>query len=70
MEGRKASVFLVQWTPEADLAFLATKEALGRELSWQPVNPDGPFVLRTDASGKAIGAVLSRFRREWSAAPC
>ena len=60
LEGRKGSVFRVQCTPEADLAFLATKEALGRELSLQTVNPDCPFVLRTDASGKAIGAVLEQ----------
>ena len=40
LEGRKGSVFRVQWTPEADLAFLATKEALGLELSLKTVNPD------------------------------
>ena len=54
LEGGKGSVYRVKWTPEADRAFLATKEALGRELSLQTVNPDSPFVLRTDASGKAI----------------
>ena len=31
---------------------------LGGELSLQTVNPDCPFVLRTDASGKARGEVL------------
>ena len=39
---------------------MATKEALSRELSLQTVNPDLPFVLRADASGKAIGAVLEQ----------
>ena len=60
LEGRKGSVFRVQWTPDADLALLATKEALGLELSLQTVNPDRPFVLRTDAPGNAIGAVLEQ----------
>ena len=59
-EGRKGSVFRVQWTPEADPAFLATKEALGRKLSLQTVRQARHFVLRTDASGEAIGAVLEQ----------
>ena len=54
LEGRTGSVCLVKWTPEADLPFIATKEALIRELSLQTVNTDRPFVLLTDASGKAV----------------
>ena len=60
LEGKKGSTTKVKWTAEADLAFVATKEALSRELSLQTVNPDLPFVLRADASGKAIGAVLEQ----------
>ena len=36
------------------------KEALVSGLSLQAVNPDAPFVLRVDASDKAIGAVLEQ----------
>ena len=43
LEGRKGSVYRVKWTLEADVAFIATKEAPGRELSLQTVNPDRAF---------------------------
>ena len=57
LEGKKGSTAKGKWTAEADSAFVATKEALSREL-----NPDLPFVLRADASGKVIWAVLEQVR--------
>ena len=46
---------------ESDLeAFNKLKAALVSGLSLQAVNPDAPFVLRVDASQKAIGAVLEQ----------
>ena len=60
LEGKKRSSTKVKWTAESDQAFVATKEELSRELSLQTVNPDLPFVMRADASGKAIGAVLEQ----------
>ena len=60
LEGKKGSTTRVKCTTEADLALVATKEALGPELSLKTVNPDLPFVMRTDASGKAIGAVVEQ----------
>ena len=46
---------------ESDLeAFQKLKAALLSGLSLQAVNPDAPFVLRVDASQRAIGAVLEQ----------
>ena len=60
LEGKEGSTTMVKWTAEADLAFVASKEAFSPDFSLQTVNPDLPFVLRADASGKAIGAVLEQ----------
>ena len=42
LEGKKAFTTRIKWTAEADLAFVATKEALSREVSLQKGNPDLP----------------------------
>ena len=39
-------------------SFNDLRDALVSGLSLQAVNPDAPFVLRVDASDRAIGAVL------------
>lgn len=48
------------WTQECDKAFDALKENLGRTPILAYPNIDDQFILDTDASGVAIGAVLSQ----------
>ena len=43
--------------------FEAIKKALTGTLSLQVINPEWPFVLRTDASNFAVGAVLEQVPR-------
>ena len=60
IQGKKGSKHPVHLS-ESDLkAFNDLKEELVSGLSLQAVNPDAPFVLRVDASEKAIGAVLEQ----------
>lgn len=49
-----------QWITECELAFRRFKEILVAPPLLQFPNFDKPFFLTTDASGKAIGAVLSQ----------
>jgi hypothetical protein len=58
--GRKGSKVPVQLGAEQLQAFADVKKALLRGLKLQVVNPDRPYVLRVDASGKAVGAVLEQ----------
>ena len=48
------------WTESEVEAFGKLKKALARSLSLHHVQVDKPFILRTDASGYAIGAVLEQ----------
>ena len=60
-EGRKkGSQKRVPWGPEQQTAFEAIKARLCGNLLLQRVNPDKPFVLRTDASGYAVEASLEQ----------
>ena len=54
----------VQWTDEAERAFLKLKEALAGEPVLQLVKPDFPFILQTDASDEGLGAVLLQARSD------
>ena len=45
------------------MLFRSLKKALTSSLSLQVINPEWPFVLRTDASGFAVGAVLEQVPR-------
>ena len=45
-------------------AFEAIKASLMSGLSLQTVDPDKPFILRVDASGRAVGAALEQFSEE------
>jgi hypothetical protein len=58
--GRKGSKVPVQLGTEQLQAFADIKKALLRRLKIQVVNPDRPYVLRVDASGKSVGAVLEQ----------
>ena len=57
-DGRKGSQLRVVWCADAETALESTKVALCEALELQTVNADLPFVLRVDASGRAMGAAL------------
>ena len=59
-EGKKGSQKHLPWGPEHQTAFDSIKARLCGQLLLQRVNPDKPFVLRTDASGYAVGASLEQ----------
>ena len=61
-EGKKGSQKVLVWTQDEEQAFLDLKAALAKSLSLFHIQVDKPFVLRTDASGYAIGAVLEQER--------
>lgn len=59
MEKKGSKVVLV-WNEKEVQHFLDLKLALTKELALYQVQPDKPFVLKTDASKGAIGAVLEQ----------
>ena len=61
-DGRKGSKNKLAWTPEAEDAFSRLRERLLGQLGLFLVDPDKGFVLRTDASDYAVGAVLEQIR--------
>ena len=68
-DGRKGSKKKLAWTPEAEDAFSRLKERLLGQLGLFLVDPDKGFVLRTDASDYAVGAVLEQIRDDRSHVP-
>ena len=68
-DGRKGSKKKLAWTPEAEDAFNRLKERLLGQLGLFLVDPDKGFVLRTDASDYAVGAVLEQIRYDGSHVP-
>ena len=59
-EGKKGSKKQITWTPTDQEAFEEIKRRMCSQLVLQRVDPDKPFVLRVDASGYAVGAVLEQ----------
>ena len=59
-DGRKGSKKKLAWTKEAEEAFQMLKRTLLVKLGLFLINPDKGFVLRTDASDYAVGAVLEQ----------
>ena len=59
-ETKKGSKKALVWTAESDRAFEGMKQALLSAVGLHLVDPDRGFVLRTDASDYAIGAVLEQ----------
>ena len=57
-DGKKGSKKVLAWKQAEIEAFEALKVALTAKLELFRADPDRPFILRTDASDKAIGAVL------------
>ena len=68
-DGWKGSKKKLAWTPEAEDAFNSLKERLLGQLGLFLVDPDKGFVLRTDASDYAVGAVLEQIRDDGSHVP-
>ena len=60
-EDKKSSRTPVNVVDKERQAFQKLKAALMKGLSLQTVNPDKPFILRVDASGRAVGAALEQF---------
>jgi hypothetical protein len=58
---RAGSKHPLTWTPEEEKAFERLKQALVADLELYHIDPAKPFVLRTDASDYAVGAVLEQF---------
>ena len=61
-DGKKGSTKPIVWSPEDIKAFEGLKQVLAQQLELFRVNPDQPFVMKCDASDKAIGAVLEQER--------
>ena len=59
-ETKKGSKKALVWNEESDRAFEGMKQALLSAVGLHLVNPDRGFVLRTDASDYAFGAVLEQ----------
>jgi hypothetical protein len=59
-DGKKGSKMPVRWGPQEEAAFEALKLALAEGLELFQIDVDAPYVMRTDASDYAIGALLER----------
>ena len=57
---KKGSKKALVWNDESDRAFEGMKQALLSAVGLHLVDPDRGFVLRTDASDYAVGAVLEQ----------
>jgi len=61
-DGRKGSVKVLKWTQTEIDCFHKLKFLLSQQLQLFRLNPDQPFILRADASDRAVGAVLEQER--------
>ena len=68
-DGRKGSKKKLAWTTEADEAFETLKRTFLGELGLFLISPDKGFVLCTDASDYAVGAVLEQIQEDGSHVP-
>ena len=57
-DGKKGSTKPIVWEPEDVAAFEGLKRVMTEKLGLFRVDPHRPFIMRCDASDKAIGAVL------------
>ena len=60
VETKKGSKKALIWNDESNRAFEGMKQALLSTVGLHLVDPDRGFVLRTDASDYAVGAVLEQ----------
>ena len=65
-EACKGSNHLLHWTTEQDAAFDNLKLELLKPLAPLLLNAHKPFVIRTDASDYAMGAVLEQTDENWN----
>jgi hypothetical protein len=63
-DGKKGSQKPIRWNEKDIEAFVTLKRTLTAELELFQLEPDEPFVMTTDASHHAIGAVLEQNRGE------
>ena len=61
-DGKKGSQKAIELNPDDAIAFEKLKATLAESLELFRVDPDQPFVLHTDASDWAVGAVLQQQR--------
>jgi hypothetical protein len=61
-DGKKGSQVKLKWTPERERAWIELRKAVTNDLVVFQLHPDSPFLLCTDASDYAIGAVLEQNR--------
>ena len=59
-DGKKGSQVLLKWQPHEIKAFEDLKKALAQKLQLFQIQVDKPFVLESDASTFAVGAVLKQ----------
>ena len=59
--GKKGSQVQIKFGEKERKAFQEIRDRLTSNLELYSVNPDRPFILRVDASGKAVGAALEQF---------
>ena len=62
IDGKKGSTKPIVWKESDKESFEELKRVLAARLELFRVDPDKPFVMRTDASDKAVGAVLEQQR--------
>ena len=67
--GKKGSRVPVRFGEEHLKAFADIKEALLSNLCLYTARPDQPFILRVDASGKAVGGALEQFLEDTQKRP-
>ena len=65
---KKAHPDKLQWTPEAESAFQALKDAPSGSTVLRNPDLNKPFVIQTDASALGVGAVLSQGQEDWPVA--
>ncbi len=63
-EVKKGSMKAVAWDDASRQAFGNLKIALKEGLEVFQIEPDHPFILHTDASNFALGAVLEQQRKD------
>ena len=68
-KGKKGSKKALAWTPESEKAFDYVKPTLLKPLSLHLLDRDKRFVLRTDTSDYAVGAVLEHVQEDGSRVP-
>ena len=70
LAGRTKFQNRIEWTPRMREGLQKIKEGMHENVLLQIANPYKPYILRVDASGYAVGAVLSQLDAEGKERPC